>query len=165
MVSLFNSKCLTCTHSTSLAILGDKNGNSLPPGSSSPPQSPLLPADATLSNLWSPFEDCLVFQFADYHFMELQSSGAEINQALDHWLASTLLAGGDADNIPWRTVKEMYTTIDSIKQGPAPWKTVKFQYIRSLPPGTPPKWMLQTYELCFHDPHIVLLNQITLPDL
>ena len=56
-------------------------------------------------------------------------------------------------------------TIDSIKQGPAPWKTVKFQYTGPLPPGIPPKWMLQTYELCFHDLRIVLLNQIALADL
>ena len=76
-----------------------------------------------------------------------------------------MLAGGDADDIPWRTAKEMYVTINSIKKGPAPWKTVKFQYTGPLPPGTPPKWMLQIYELCFCDPCIVLLNQIVLPDL
>ncbi|KAF8800713.1 hypothetical protein BYT27DRAFT_7116810, partial [Phlegmacium glaucopus] len=90
---------------------------------------------------------------------------AQINQALDHWLTSTLLAGGDADDIPWRTAWEMYMTINSIKEVPAPWKTVKFKYTGPLPPGTPPKWMLETYKLCFHDPCIVLLNQITLPDL
>ncbi|KAF8805477.1 hypothetical protein BYT27DRAFT_7073831, partial [Phlegmacium glaucopus] len=104
-------------------------------------------------------------EFADYHFTELQSSEAQINQALDHWLASTLLAGGDADDIPWRTAREMYTTINSIKEGPVPWKMVKFKYTGPLPPGTPPKWMLKTYELCFRDPRIVLLSQIALPDL
>jgi len=118
-----------------------------------------------LSNPWNPFGDCLAFEFADYHIMELQSSEAQINQALDHWLVPTLLAGGDADAIPWRTAQEMYVTIDSIKEGPAPWKTVKFQYTGPLPLGMPPKWMLETYELCFHDPCIVLLNQIASPDL
>ena len=41
----------------------------------------------------------------------------------------------------------------------------QIQYTKPLPLGTPPKWMLQTYELCFRDPRIVLLNQIALPDL
>ncbi|KAI0289302.1 hypothetical protein BC826DRAFT_1092819 [Russula brevipes] len=120
--------------------------------------------DATPSNPWNPFPDRLAFEFADYHFTELQSSEAQINRALDHWLASTLLAGGDAGNIPWRNAREMYATIDSIKEGPAPWTTVKFRYTGPLPAGKPPKWMLETYSLCFRDPHIVLLNQIASPD-
>jgi Plavaka transposase len=145
-----------------LAVPCDENGNALPPGSSPPPR---YPADATPSNPWNPFDDRLAFQFADYHFTELQSSEAQISRALDHWLASTIVAGGDANNIPWKTAEEMYTTIDAIKEGPAPWKIVKFQYTGPLPPGTPPRWMLETWELCFRDPRIVLLNQIALPDI
>jgi len=135
----------------------------LPPGSLPPP---LSPADAISSNPWNPFGDCLLFEFADYHFTVLQSFEAKINHALDHWLASTLLASRHANsNIPWRMAKEMYATINSIKEGPALWKTAKFQYTGPLPPGMPPKWMHETYELCFHDPYIILLNQIALPDL
>lgn len=140
----------------------DENGNTLPPGSLPPPRHP---ADALPSNPWYPFNDRLAFEFADYHFTELQSSLAQINTGLDHWLATAILAGGKADNVPWRTAQEMYTTIDAIKEGPAPWRTVKFQYTGPFPPGTPPKWMLETYELCFRDPRAVLLNQIALPDL
>lgn len=162
MVDQFNFKCPARIHSTLLALPCDENGNMLPPGSPPPPRHP---ADATPSNPWNPFDDRLAFQFADYHFTELQTSEAQISRALDHWLASTLLAGGDAKNIPWRTAKEMYRTIDAIKEGPAPWKIIKFQYTGPLPPGTPPKWMLETFELCFRDPRIVLLNQIAMPDI
>jgi hypothetical protein len=144
-----------------LAVPCDENGNTLPPGSLPPPR---IPADATPLNPWNPFPDRLAFEFADYHFTELQSSEAQINRALDHWLASTLLAGGDADSIPWRKAQEMYATINSIKEGPAPWMTVKFKYTGPLPAGIPPKWMLETYRLCFRDPHAVLLNQIASPD-
>jgi len=59
----------------------------------------------------------------------------------------------------------MHETIDSIKAGPVPWKTVRFRYTGTLPPGTPPKWMCESYDLCFCDPRLVLLEQITLPDL
>ena len=149
-------------HLTSLGTPCDENGYNLPPGSPPPPRHP---ADATSSNPWNPFDGRLAFEFANYHFTELQSSAAQINSALEHWLATTLLAGGSADSVPWRNAQEMYTTIDSIKEGPAPWRTVKFQYTGPLPPGMAPKWMLESYELCFRDPRTVLLNQIALPDL
>jgi hypothetical protein len=59
----------------------------------------------------------------------------------------------------------MHQTINSIKAGPVPWKTVKFCYSGPWFPGTPPKWALQFYELCFHDPCLVLQDQLALPDL
>jgi hypothetical protein len=59
----------------------------------------------------------------------------------------------------------MYQTIDSIKAGPTPWKTVRIHYTGSLPARTPLKWMCESYNLCFHDPHLVLLEQIASPDL
>lgn len=151
---------LRCVHLLGLPC--DEKGIFLPPGSPPPPRHL---ADESPSNPWNPFMDRIAFKFADYHFTELQSSEAQINQALDHWLASIQLAGGDTSKFPWRSAREMYATIDSIKEGPAPWKTVKFKYTGSLPPGIPPKWMLETYELCFRDPRIILLKQIALPDL
>ena len=144
------------------AIPCDENGNTLLPGSPPPTRNPI---DATQTNPWSPFPDRLAFEFADYHFTELQNSGPRINRALDFWLASTIRAGGNVNDIPWRTAKEVYETIDSIKEGSIPWKTATFRYTGPLPSRTPPKWMLETYDLCFRDPRGVLLNQIASPDL
>jgi Plavaka transposase len=121
--------------------------------------------DATPSNPWHPFPDRFAFEFADTHYTEQQSSESKINQALDFWLATTIRAGGDGDNIPWNTAKQMYKAIDSIKAGPVPWTTVRFRYTGALPPGTPPKWMCESYDLCFRDPRLVLLDQIASPDL
>ena len=99
------------------------------------------------------------------HFTEQQSSESEVNRVLDFWLASTIHSGGNIDDIPWSTAKQMYQTIDSIKVGPVPWRTMRFHYTGSLPAGTPPKWMRKSYDLCFQDPRLVLLEQIASPDL
>ncbi|KAG5220589.1 C2H2-type domain-containing protein [Salix suchowensis] len=139
-----------------------EHGTVLPPGLPPPPQQP---ADAKPNNPWNPFPDHLSFEFADYHFTTLQSSESQVNQALDLWLAAVVNAGGDPCLMPWQTAKQMYGTIDAIKEGPTPWKTIQFCYTGPLPKGTPPKWMQETYELCFRDPHSILLNQIALPEL
>ena len=68
------------------------------------------------SNPWHPFLNCLDFEFADIHFSNLQSSKSEINQVLDFWLATTMHAGGNIDDLPWSTADQMYRTIDLLRQ-------------------------------------------------
>jgi hypothetical protein len=97
MVSLFVSNVLCKTYLFSLAVLCNKNGNTIPPGLSPPLQNPV---DATPSNPWHPFPNQLGFKVADIHFTEQQSLESDVNQALDFWLALTLHAGGDVDDIP-----------------------------------------------------------------
>ncbi|KIL57451.1 hypothetical protein M378DRAFT_188432 [Amanita muscaria Koide BX008] len=144
------------------AIPCTEYGSALSPGASPPPRAPI---DAMSSNPWSPFDGRLSFEFAYHHFTELQSSGAQINRALDLWLAAVIQAKGDLGSVPWRSAVEMYTTIDSIREGSVSWRTVKFRYTGPFPAGVPPRWMTEEYELCFRDPHHVLLDQISSPDL
>ncbi|KAJ7441973.1 hypothetical protein B0H11DRAFT_2348854 [Mycena galericulata] len=94
---------------------------------------------------WEPFESRTEFDFAHFHFVEAQSSAGAINSALDLWAAQVLKYGED---IPWRNARELYSTIDSIQHGDAPWKVHKIRYQGPLPARTPPKWMTETYELC-----------------
>jgi Plavaka transposase len=122
----------------------------------------MRPVDATEDNRWHPFEDRLAFDWAVHHFVELQSSEAQINHGLDMWLASTIKSGSK-DGIPWRSAKELYATIDAVQQGSAPWKTYKFRYTGPMP-CTPPKWMLETYELCARDSRQVLHEQLLTTD-
>jgi hypothetical protein len=117
------------------------------------------------ANLWHPFSDRFAFEFADYHFTELQSSESHINQALDHWLAERIRNGGRVEDLPWSRARNMYDTIDYFKEGPSIWKTAKFQYTGSRPTGIPPKWMTQSYDLVFRDARTILLDQISLPEL
>ncbi|KAJ7017983.1 hypothetical protein C8F04DRAFT_978189, partial [Mycena alexandri] len=61
---------------------------------------------------------------------------------------------------PWKDTQELYATIDSIQDGQAPWKTYNLRYTGPLPPGQPPKWMTQSYELCTRDTRQLLHNQL-----
>jgi hypothetical protein len=83
----------------------------------------------------------VAFDFTNYHFAKVQTSRPKINQALDHWLALIIQAGGKSASHPWKKAEEMYEIIDSIQEGGAPWKTINFHYSGKLPEA-PPKWML-----------------------
>jgi hypothetical protein len=97
------------------------------------------------------------FDFSYYHFVEAQTSASGIDKVLDIWAATMLEFGGDA---PWRNAKNLYETIDSIQHGDSPWKSYSIQYEGPRPPGTPPKWMTETYSLCTRDARQVLGHQL-----
>jgi Plavaka transposase len=134
------------------------NGNNLPPHTLPPP--PTLPEDAS-HNPWHPFQSRIDFDFAYYHFVELQSSEGNVDKALDLWAASVMEYGGDT---PWNSSADLYRTIDAIQHGDAPWKVHHVHFRGPLPPGTPPKWMTDTYELCMRDARQVLHHQLATPD-
>ncbi|KAJ7909124.1 hypothetical protein B0H13DRAFT_2493854 [Mycena leptocephala] len=135
----------------------DRHGTYLAPGSAPPPLSQF---DGQLSESFAPFESRADFDFAHFHFVQLQSSAGEINTALDLWAAQVLQYG---DSPPWRTAQELYDTIDSIQHGDAPWKVYQIRYTGPQPP-VPPKWMTETYELCARDSRTVLHQQLKNPD-
>ncbi|KAJ7078723.1 hypothetical protein B0H15DRAFT_1025784 [Mycena belliarum] len=125
------------------------------------PPPPLARLDEQTPGSWSPFESRTDFDFAHFHFVELQSSAGEINTALDHWTAQVLKYGGAA---PWNRAHQLYQTIDKIQHGDAPWKVHKLRYTGPLPAGLPPKWMSEEYELCARDCRTVLHQQLANPD-
>ncbi|KAJ7648519.1 hypothetical protein B0H17DRAFT_1215571 [Mycena rosella] len=91
------------------ALPCDTNSQFLPPfaAPSTPPPAP--PADGQNPVAWAPFRLGVEFEFAQFHFVRLQSSEGEINNALDIWAASVMEFGGRA---PWRNAKELYAAID-----------------------------------------------------
>jgi Plavaka transposase len=80
-----------------------------------------------------------------------------IDKALDMWVSQIANFGG---HVPWKNSKELYATIDGIQHGHSPWVVHKICYQGPLPPGTVPKWMTQTYDLCAQDTHNVLHYQL-----
>ncbi|KAJ6617216.1 hypothetical protein B0H10DRAFT_2033935 [Mycena sp. CBHHK59/15] len=132
------------------------DGTYLPPYSAPPPPPP-PPADGQDVHAWAPFSSRAAFDFAQYHFVEQQSSERNIDKALDIWAASVMEFGGCA---PWASTAELYAAIDQIQHGDVPWKTYTIHYSGPLPPGTPPKWMTQGYELCTRDVRQVLHQQL-----
>ncbi|KAJ6461298.1 hypothetical protein DFH09DRAFT_1242982 [Mycena vulgaris] len=135
----------------------DRHGTYLPPKTPPPPHSHLA---GEAPGSWAPFESRTEFDFAHYHFVELQSSATEINKALDLWAAQVLRHG---DSPPWRTAQGLYDAIDLIQHGDAPWKMYQIRYTGPRPP-VPPKWMTETYELCTRDSRTVLHQQLANPD-
>ncbi|KAL0058854.1 hypothetical protein AAF712_014433 [Marasmius tenuissimus] len=120
-----------------------------------PPPPPPQPTPTDPDN-WSPFEDRLGFDFANYHFTVVQSSAEKINRALDMWAAAVWKYGGD---IPWENEKDMYKSIDAIKEGIVPWATVEASFVGPCPEN-PPKWMTETYELHLRDTRLLLHHQL-----
>ncbi|KAJ7175243.1 hypothetical protein C8R43DRAFT_1201966 [Mycena crocata] len=147
-------------HPLANALPCDANGRYLPPHTR-PQPPPAPPIDGEDPNAWDPFQSRAAFDFANFHFVELQTSERNINTALDLWAASVAGTGRSA---PWTSTREMYATIDAIQEGNAPWKTYTMRYTGPLPPGVPPKWMTQEYELCIRDVRQVLHNQLATTD-
>ena len=67
----------------------DENGIDLLPHTrpQPPPNPPAAAADA-----WDPFDPCVEFDFAHYHFIEVQNSAPLIDKALDLWAATIACA-------------------------------------------------------------------------
>ncbi|KAF8870790.1 hypothetical protein CPB84DRAFT_1692758 [Gymnopilus junonius] len=131
-----------------------------------PDPVPLQHPDATPGNDWGPFEDRIAFDFTEYHYIQLQSSVAEITKGIDILLANSFKHGCQHnEGLPngWRRGEDMYETIDSIQSGDAPWKTYKFQYTGPKP-STPPRWMEEIYELSLRDILLVLRYQHATPE-
>lgn len=115
--------------------------------------------DLTSDNPWAPFEDRLAFDWAQYHYVKLQSSEGEIHEGLDLWLAAIIKSKSRGD-IPWTSVDDLHKTIDSIRVGNAPWKAFKFRYTGPRPTGAVPQWMEDEYELNTRDLLVVLEQQL-----
>ena len=118
----------------------------------------IKPTSEFSTNPWAPFQDCLEFDWAHYHFVQLQSSQSDILTGLDLWHATVIKHGSDTD-VPWRNAHDLYKTINSIQAGVAPWKTYTFSYSGPKPP-TLPQWMEDIYELNTQDVLVVLEQQL-----
>ncbi|KAF8140679.1 hypothetical protein K438DRAFT_1995789 [Mycena galopus ATCC 62051] len=138
------------------ALPCDADGHYLPPFSVPPPPPP-PPVHSQDPAAWAPFGSRVEFDFAQFHFVKLQSSAANINTALDLWAASVMQFGG---TVPWKNSDDLYSTIDEIQSGHMPWQTYQMRYAGPLPPGTAPRWMTQTYEVCTRDLRAVLHHQL-----
>jgi hypothetical protein len=106
---------------------------------------------------WEPFSSRIEYDFAHYHFVEIQSSAAKIDKALDIWTAVVMKYG---EIVPWHNSADLYETIDAIQHGDAPWKSYSVRYRGPVPPGTPPKWMSDEYQLCTRNSHQLLHYQL-----
>jgi hypothetical protein len=146
------------SHLTLPGKICNEQGEYLPPYTRPPHPTAQADADDLDARPWSPFNSRIEFDFAYYHFVEVQNSAGKIDKALDLWAATVMQFGADA---PWNSSDELYATIDAIQAGDSPWKVYRIHYKGPRPPGTPPKWMTETYELFARDSRLVLHNQLS----
>ncbi|KAJ7138132.1 hypothetical protein C8R44DRAFT_828463 [Mycena epipterygia] len=137
----------SCFHPLLNALPCDAAGKYLTPFTAPAPR-PAPQAHGQNPAAWAPFESCLQFNFAHYHFAELQTSERKINKALDMWAATALPFKGTA---PWANVAELYAAIDKIQQGDMPWRTYKIPGFKGLVDMIP-------YEQFNHSSHRVWSN-------
>jgi hypothetical protein len=113
------------------------------------------------SHPWGDFGSRITFDFAEHHFVELQSSAKGIARGLDLWAAQALRAKEEAR---WASPEAMYDTIDAIQLGDVAWSTDHFYYTGPRPDGASPQWMDTTYELCRRDVRKVIHQQLASPE-
>jgi len=113
-----------------------------------PKPEPAQPLDATPENLWAPLPDRLACDWAQYHFVHLQSSEDEIHEGQDLWCAIVIKHESEYPMTDY--AHNLYKMLDFIKAGAVGWKTYKFGYTGSKP-QTPPQWMEETYKLNIWD--------------
>jgi Plavaka transposase len=133
----------------------DKGGNYLPANS----QPPCWTSAA--SDDWTPYQDRLEFEFADFIFRRNQMSAGDIDDLLDLWAAS-LLKHGDCP--PFADHKDLYNTIDASPQGDVPWNSFSTVYSGRRPDDNVPPWMDTQYDVWWRDPRIVVQNMLGNPD-
>ncbi|KAJ3715966.1 hypothetical protein DFJ43DRAFT_1134655 [Lentinula guzmanii] len=132
----------------------DEDGNRLPPDT--PPSPP--PNDSP----WSPFENEAEFRLADHLFRKVEMSQNDINMLLDIWKLyqyqrSQHQACDCCSTAPYFNNSDMYTKIDSIVDGNAPWKCFQTTVDEELPENAP-EWQKTSYQVWYRDPDTVIAN-------
>lgn len=109
------------------ALPCDSEGNFLPEGSLPNPKD-------NDPNDWSPYEDVLQFQCADFLYRKVEMSGPDIDFLMDLWAFSK---AQEDDLGPFELYDHMYATIDATKHGDAPWKYFVGSYDGETGPDSP----------------------------
>ena len=124
-----------------LGSICDIDGNHLP--QNTPP--PLQHCDANPDD-WTPYQNRLQFELAEFLFKRNQMSGGDIDILLNLWGASL---AEHSDEPPFSSHKELYKTIDATPIGGVPWESFSVQYNGVKPNDDIPNWMSAEYDVWF----------------
>ncbi|KAI6102381.1 hypothetical protein EDD16DRAFT_1696647 [Pisolithus croceorrhizus] len=120
----------------------DLNGDDLPEG-----VSPPKPNTSTH------------FELADFIFHQNEMPGAQIDELMHIWASMP----GQAGTPPYANHEHLYSTIDAISEGDAPWTSFSMESVEAGGSGGPSWKHSSTYEVVFHDPQILLNHQLSNP--
>ncbi|KAJ6574091.1 hypothetical protein B0H19DRAFT_1341063 [Mycena capillaripes] len=124
----------------------DENREFLPDGAPPPPRT------AAAMDDWTPYDDQVQFELADFLFRKVQMSSKNIDQLLEMWALSMMK---HEDLGPFQDYKHIYDTIDA---------TSCFQKEPFNPAPDAPAWARQQYEIWYRDPDVVIANMLDNPD-
>lgn len=148
MVEFFISSILILIYLIGLPC--DVNGEFLLDGAV-PPAWESFPNDD-----FSPFTSQAAFELADLLYRKDQMSAANINNLLQIW-AATLPSDQDP---PFINKDDLYSTIDAVQIGDAPWSTFSLSYNGNISEGDKTPWKGSAYEVWYRDPRTILHNQL-----
>jgi hypothetical protein len=127
-----------------------------------PPDTPPPPRDSDLGpDNWSPYDNRLQFELADFLFRRNQMSAGDINFLLNLWAASLAIHN---DEPPFSKATDLYNTIDSTPLGDVAWESFSLQYNGNKPADNVPSWMQAEYDVWFRDPRHLVHNLLSNPD-
>ncbi|KAH9946456.1 hypothetical protein B0H21DRAFT_693696 [Amylocystis lapponica] len=128
-----------------------------------PTDTPPPPRTAALSSDWTSFKNCVEFETSKFLYKREQMSKAHVNELMDLWATSMLPFGGQP---PFANSTDMYTVIDTIQHGDAPWQSFSARYTGDIPSGDleAPPWMTSDYQIWCRDPLTVARNMLANPD-
>ncbi|KAG2037356.1 hypothetical protein BDR03DRAFT_864200, partial [Suillus americanus] len=133
----------------------DVHGNFIDQNALPPPRTEALPTD------WTPYENRVAFETAEFLYTRNQMSAGQIDTLLDLW-AATLIKHDDSP--PFTGHRDLYETIDSTPLGDVPWQTFLMSYSRTSPAENVPPWMTAEYDVWFRDPRLLVHNMLSNPD-
>ncbi|KAH9940258.1 hypothetical protein B0H21DRAFT_872070 [Amylocystis lapponica] len=126
------------------------------PGDTPPP-----PRTGAAADDWSPFNNRVEFEAAEFMYTREQMSQGNINTLIDLSAASLL---AHRDQPPFANTTDMCYVLDEIKLGDAPWQSFSAKYTGILPEGDPPSWMTAEYQIWCRNPLTAVQNMLSNPD-
>jgi Plavaka transposase len=113
------------------------------------------------SNDWSPYENRLQFEVADFLFRRNQMSIGDINFILRLWAASLAVHNKEP---PFMNATSLYKAIDSTPLAGTAWDSFSLQYNCDLAAGDVLSWMNTEYDVWFRDPRTLVHDLLSNPD-
>jgi hypothetical protein len=144
---------------THFCLLGrpcDAFGEFLPDG------APPVPREQIPADDWTPFDNHLQFELADFLYTRNQMPAKQIDTLLDIWGESLRNAGGQP---LFTSHRDLYGTIDAIPFGDVKWQSFAVKYTNIPEDGERAPWMEDTYDVWFRCPLQTIHNILANPEL
>ncbi|KAH9020564.1 hypothetical protein EDB85DRAFT_2075668 [Lactarius pseudohatsudake] len=134
----------------------DEDGNDIPSDTLAPPRN-----SNQGPNDWTPYNNRLEFEVANFLYRRNQMSARDINCLLTLWAASLSAHNGKP---PFANTTQMYSAIDSTPLGDTPWQSFSLQYNGIRSEGNIVSWQEADYDVCFQNPRTLVHGILSNPD-